>query len=192
MANSGRPRILDSQKTSSICTIVAAGGSLRAAARYVGCSINTIRREALRNESFKKQLGEAQLHAHLSPLKALRDAYQTHWRAAAWMLERTNPRQFARPSPKGYNPEEVSEILEEIIETASEEIEDHDVRYRVCRRILLAAQGAFDEDAQRRFNERRTARRPLRADERALDSLLREVDDRRDEAVKGLARSHRK
>ena len=48
----GRPRKLDDLKRHEICALVAGGCSLREAAKYVGCGINTVRRELERNTEF--------------------------------------------------------------------------------------------------------------------------------------------
>ena len=71
--------------------LVAGGCGLREAARYVRCNINTIRREAERNPEFDERLRSSETYAQLSPLRAMQHAVGTHWRAAAWMLERAFP-----------------------------------------------------------------------------------------------------
>ncbi len=96
----GRERILDEGKLREVCALLSAGCSLQAAAHYVQCAPNTIRREAARNPDFGRRFREARLQAQLSPLQAMRTAAASHWRAAAWMLERGDPDHFARrPSP---------------------------------------------------------------------------------------------
>jgi hypothetical protein len=90
----GRPRALDEAKRREVCALVSAGGSIEWAAMYVGCSPSTIRRQARRDPAFYSQLRQAALAAQLHPLNALRQASTTHWRAAAWMLERIQPSRF--------------------------------------------------------------------------------------------------
>src|SRR4051812_24208195 len=87
----GRPLALDDAKRREICALVAGGCGLREAARYVRCNINTIRREAERNPEFDERLRNSETYAQLSPLRAMQHAVGTHWRAAAWMLERAFP-----------------------------------------------------------------------------------------------------
>src|SRR5262245_30409408 len=87
----GRRRILNDAKCQEVCSLVTAGCGIEDAARHVGCVPKTIFREARRNPDFGKSLKEAQTAAELTPLNAMRDAAKQNWRAAAWLLERTNP-----------------------------------------------------------------------------------------------------
>lgn len=64
-------------------------------ARYVGCNYKTIVRERQRDDQFDQQLRRAEMAADLNPLEAMRRAAATHWRAAAWMLERDERRSRA-------------------------------------------------------------------------------------------------
>jgi IS30 family transposase len=117
MAKAGRPRALDDVKRREVCALVAAGCTLAGAGRYVNCSAKTIRREAERNTDFGEQLRRSQLAARLEPLRALRAKANTHWRAAAWLLERVDPEQFARYDAKLLTPEEVGDLLDNIRDT---------------------------------------------------------------------------
>ena len=92
----GRPRALTEIKKREVCALLAAGGTMRFAGDYVGCSVKTIRNEADRDPEFGRDIHEAQLSAQLEPLRALRRKATTHWRAAAWLLERSRPEHFAR------------------------------------------------------------------------------------------------
>ena len=117
MAKAGRPRALDDVKRREVCALVAAGCTLAGAARYVNCSAKTISREAERIPDFGEQLRRSQLAARLEPLRALRAKANTHWRAAAWLLERVDPEQFARYDAKLLTPEEVGDLLDNIRDT---------------------------------------------------------------------------
>ena len=117
MAKGGRPRALDEIKRREVCALVSAGCSYAGAGRYVNCSAKTIRREAERNVAFGEQLRRSRLAAQLEPLRALRNKATTHWRAAAWLLERVDPEQFARYDSKLLTPEEVSDLLDNISQT---------------------------------------------------------------------------
>jgi Helix-turn-helix domain len=139
MSASGRPRSLDDDKRRDICTLIAAGCGIQDAARYVGCSVSTIRRELARNREFRKRLRTSELNAQLEPLRAMRKAVGTHWRAAAWMLERTNPQRFARPNVKSYRADEVAVAISDLIDAATDQIQDPGVRLQVCCRLHIAA-----------------------------------------------------
>jgi len=125
MGNGGRPRALDKVKQREVCALVAAGFSLAGAGRYVDCSARTIRREAGRDAAFGEHLRKSQLTAQLEPLRALRGKACTHWRAAAWLLERVDPKQFARYDSKLLTPEEVGDLLDNIKRTLKVSLRDN-------------------------------------------------------------------
>src|SRR5690606_35084505 len=122
MAKRGRPRVLDDIKRREVCALISAGCGMEAAARYVGCSPRTIRREALRNVEFHQRLRKAEVGVELKPLEEIRTAAQSQWRAAAWLLERTNPERFARRDTNLVRPKDVTKLLEEFVETFVNEI----------------------------------------------------------------------
>lgn len=97
----GRKRILaDPEKRRTLCAMIAVGAGLEAAADHVGCSVRTIRREAERDPAFASQLVAARKELLLYPLRAMHAAASTHWRAAAWMLERSFQLRFAHSKPE--------------------------------------------------------------------------------------------
>lgn len=96
----GRPRALDDAKRREVCALVSAGCGLELAARHVGCNSSTVRREARRNPDFRKQLRLARRECELAPLQAMHKACKRHWRAAAWLLERTRAERFAKIAPQ--------------------------------------------------------------------------------------------
>jgi hypothetical protein len=96
MDSPGRPHALDYARCAEICELVAAGHSVAAVARMVGCNVKTIRRHAQRDEVFARQLRAAEVNARNDPLKQLRRAASSNWRAAAWLLERSDPERFGK------------------------------------------------------------------------------------------------
>jgi hypothetical protein len=120
----GRPRALDEIKKREVCALLAAGGTMRFAGDYVGCSVKTIRNEADRDPEFGRDIHEAQLSAQLEPLRALRRKATTHWRAAAWLLERSRPEHFARLGQKFFKPQDVADLLENIRATLKAHLKD--------------------------------------------------------------------
>ncbi len=139
MSNAGRPRTLDDVKRGQICALIAAGCGLAAAARFVGCSTNTVRREGLRNEQFRDELRNAEVRAQLNPLQALQKAAKSHWRAAAWLLERQNPEKFDRRVAAVCKPSDLQHVVDAVIEAAVDDIDDQQVRDHICRRLMVAA-----------------------------------------------------
>ncbi|QDU54976.1 helix-turn-helix domain-containing protein [Aeoliella mucimassa] len=91
-----RKHVLDEVKQREICALITAGMSLRKVARYVGCDRKTIYRERQADPEFDRRVRRAEMAADLTPLELMRRAAATHWRAAAWMLERRERREAAR------------------------------------------------------------------------------------------------
>jgi len=161
MSNAGRPRLLDETKKREVCALVAAGCSLDFAGRYVGCSAKTIRREGERDLAFDGRLRNAQLSAQLEPLRALRGKATTHWRAAAWLLERVDPEQFAKYDHKLFRPEEVAALLENIRAALDDQLVDVPSKI-VAVGILQKALGeARLPKAQRKRQENRSPQAKL-------------------------------
>lgn len=84
----GRPRVLDDVKKREVCALLTAGMSLTKAADYVGCDRKTILRERRTDPEFEQRVRRARLAHDLTPREAMRRFASTHWRAAAWLLER--------------------------------------------------------------------------------------------------------
>jgi hypothetical protein len=141
----GRRRVLDDVKRREVCALVSAGCSLKTAAIYVGCNPSTIRREAFRNHDFHEQLRKAEMSAELHPLNALHQAATKHWRAAAWLLERTRPDQFARHSSLFIRLDEVDALLTGWLEVMALSLPDTPECNAAYRRLELARQNVNQE-----------------------------------------------
>ena len=148
-----RPRALDDVKRGEVCALVSTGCSLQTAARYVGCSAVTIRREATRNADFYDQIRQAEIACQVSPLRAMRQAAKTHWRAAAWLLERTDPQQFGRRNPDQLTPNQLKVFTDQIGEILATNITDIDLLQRIC--------DEFQEAGRRCGREARATEKPL-------------------------------
>jgi hypothetical protein len=190
MSNLGRPRVLDDAKRNHVTTLLSVGFGLREAARYVGCSVNTIRRAMQRDAEFANNIQSAEIRAQLDAIRGVRAAASTHWRAAAWFLERTNPQRFARPSLRAFSPDEIQAVFEDVITAAVDEIDDSELRARVCRRLMLAgahAARALDSDPTRRVDSHSVLSAAKSQPESTFDRLLREDEEywerRRNEAL---------
>jgi tRNA-dihydrouridine synthase len=126
-----RPRALDDVKRREVCALISAGCGIAHAARYVGTSAITVRREAMRNPEFYNQLRDAELAAQVVPLQTLKKAAQTHWRAAAWYLERKHPNEFGRKDVERFSVEQVDAILADFYERIIAGFEDQEIVDRV-------------------------------------------------------------
>jgi len=91
--------MLDELKMREICAILAIGGTRRVAAAYVGCSVDTIRRTALRDDDFALRLTRAETEMEVMQLSNIRQASKSSWNAAAWVLERCRPERYGKRNP---------------------------------------------------------------------------------------------
>jgi hypothetical protein len=139
MDSPGRPHALDYARCAEICELVAAGHSVAAVARMVGCNVKTIRRHAQRDEVFARQLRAAEVNARNDPLKQLRRAASSNWRAAAWLLERSDPERFGKQTAAACRPEDVDRTFTRIMETVLEQLDDDQARrtmYNCLARVM--------------------------------------------------------
>jgi len=90
--------VLDEAKKRQILNLLRLGCSRRMAARQVQCAHTTIARAAARDPQFAYDLADAESAVDMEALRLVRTASQQekYWRAAAWLLERRNPEDFAR------------------------------------------------------------------------------------------------
>ena len=135
----GRQRILCEAKQREICAMVAAGCTVEAAARYVCCSTITIRREARRNAQFHELLRQASVSAQLSPVQTMREAAAQNWRAAAWLLERTEPHRYGKRAPHTFCEAEVVDLLGRVCDAVRQETRDKSTFARIKRRVTAIA-----------------------------------------------------
>jgi hypothetical protein len=147
----GRPRILCEQKQGEICKLLAAGATLEDTASYVGCSVNTIRREAQRNPQFREKLEKSRSERDLWPVRTVHDAATHDWRAAAWFLERTQPERFSKRPPNTFTVEDVAKLLDRVCEAARDEFRDPQTFARVERRVASIVQEVLGKRASRRM-----------------------------------------
>jgi hypothetical protein len=113
----GRRRILDRQKKQLVVNAVSRGATMTEAAIAVNVSLRTVQREAREDSHFDQELRLA--HADKAhPLDLMESAARTHWRAAAWLLERTNPEQYGRRSALSCTPFQFEEALKVVVEAA--------------------------------------------------------------------------
>ena len=159
MSKNGRPRALNEAKRREICALVSAGAGIHRAAEYVGCSHSTICREAKRDDAFREQLRRAKATSQLAPLQAMRQAVQTNWRAAAWMLERSDPDQFGRRYRNSLGQKELRALARDLMAIFDEVVEDPLLREQVAERVQATINYAMRHawDTQRSGNALRQA-----------------------------------
>lgn len=170
-SRSGRPRALNEDKRATVCSLIAEGASLRQAARLVDCDPNSIRREARRNDEFRRRLAQARSQASIFPLQALRQAARTNWRAALHWMERIDPQRFARPDSSIVTKREANQFVADLVESIERAVSDSRERTSLFE-LLSAAMPA----AMRRRWDGHGSRRNLR-------QAMREFEKKKNEAV---------
>ena len=160
MPTAGRPKALDGENQKTVCSLLAAGASLRQAARYVDCDPQSIRREAERNDEFRRQLAKAKSEANIEPLETLRHAAKNDWRAALSWMERIDPDRFARRDASVITKREANQFVADLIESIDQAISKPRERNNLFKLLAPAMPAAmrrcWDGKATRRALERAT------------------------------------
>jgi hypothetical protein len=125
--------ILDQDKRSQILALLSNGSSRRTAALIVGCAPSTITRTAIRDPEFAQQLALAERNIEVSALRTIRNAarQERYWRAAAWILERLNPDEFAPRPSKSFSPAEVGRVLSHVALLLMDKCPAHDANLAI-------------------------------------------------------------
>jgi len=169
----GRPRALDDAKRREVCALFTAGFEFHEAARYVGCTPQTIRREIRRNPEFRRSVHDALFAARLAPEKLLRQAAGRNWRAAAWLLERTEPHVYGRSVPPTCTPDDLDAACRWVIDVALHEV-GFEQREAVFDRLV-----AVFRDVKAQIAQRTNPKKPIRTpptDFYDLVELIRQVN----------------
>ncbi|WP_428307916.1 hypothetical protein [Lacipirellula sp.] len=110
-------RIIDASKKERFCELVRDSYSLEEAAEQLDVSLRTVQRERQRDEAFDRDVRAAQ-QSHPNSLLLMESAARTHWRAAAWLLERERPERFGRRRANMARKHEVEAALDLVLEAA--------------------------------------------------------------------------
>jgi len=172
--SSGRPREFTRPKRSQLIRHIGQGASLAQAAKIVGVSLRTVQREAKTDDEFHHDLALAQDDAPVDPERQLNRAARAHWRAAAWMLERSNPDRYGKRPAKSCSPDKLRDMINYLIELALEAAprEHHQAIYRHMRPAAEAACAMLipDHHESQRWM-RALVTRPMRLSENVRDEL---------------------
>ena len=112
-----RERVFTEEMKVKFCQLVRESHSLAEAAGAVGVTLRTVQRYRREEEDFDQEVRMAKL-AKPDPLKLMESAARTHWRAAAWLLERTKPETYARKRGDLASGLKVAKALRLMMETA--------------------------------------------------------------------------
>jgi len=136
----GRAICLDQAKKAQILAIVSLGGTRSMAARFVGCTVQTIRNEARRDPEFAAALAKAADTPELTYLQSIRKAAQEsrYWRAAAWALERTRPQRYGLRRPDTISFAQMRQFISELVAIVTDEVPAR-YRKRILQRLTAAA-----------------------------------------------------
>jgi len=137
MAKRGRRPVLDQYKKGQILAIISMGHSRRTAARYVGCHPKTLVNTAERDAAFAKSLRQAEQKSEIDNMKNIQEAAKKaqYWRAAAWILERRNPEDFAPKNPNALTIDDLRQLLAEFVQIIMEEVTVERYRRRLLKRL---------------------------------------------------------
>lgn len=114
-----------------ICAMIGVGCSLRTVSRLAGCAESTVRRRLRNNREFAARLRKAEQHCELVCLRQVQLAGQKNWRAAAWLLERSNPLEYGPTKPEVMKPYQVRGILQQFADILTKGIKNPEDRRRV-------------------------------------------------------------
>ena len=136
----GRPTTLDFAKRQTILSMLANGSSRRTAAAFVGCSASTITRTAARDPDFEAALCRAEQRSEIHALRCLQNAAENHryWRAAAWLLERKNPIDFALRQPDVFTGDQMRQMLSRLLIYLTDDMPDSKYDKVLARMDALA------------------------------------------------------
>jgi hypothetical protein len=112
-----RTRVFTEEMKVKFCQLVRESYSLAESAGAVGVTLRTVQRYRREEEDFDQEVRMAKL-AKPDPLKLMESAARTHWRAAAWLLERTKPETYARKRGDLASGLKVAKALRLMMETA--------------------------------------------------------------------------
>jgi hypothetical protein len=104
--------------------------------------------------AFAAELRRAESRSEWSYLDRIRKAAMKdqYWRAAAWVLERRNPRDYRPREPQALTIERVQQMLIRLIETIVAQISDRALRRRVFER-LTAVSAHFELPAPEKLHD---------------------------------------
>jgi hypothetical protein len=137
----GRRRLLGPEEMVELCEHVAKGATVEDAAETVGVSLRTVQRERKLDEDFDHEL-QLSLRQPPDPLKMMQHAARAHWRAAAWLLERTDPAYAKRPKDSA-SPAQFHAGLEFVMEAALAGVPP-ELHEQVYEYMTAAADEAFE------------------------------------------------
>jgi hypothetical protein len=91
----GRPLIFDEIKRAEFLAMVKSGSTIRHAARRVGVDPGSVRNACKSDPLFADRVARAEQERDTFFIRRIQNAGEKSWRAAAWILERAEPKEFS-------------------------------------------------------------------------------------------------
>ncbi len=128
-------------------TLIASVGCDRElAARYLGCTVQDLVSDALRDEIFAKALRRAEAGAELAHMRNIQQAAkeERHWRASVWWLERRAPHRYGRRGSGEITRRELIRFLSSVTSSVASAIHQTEDRQRVLDKLDELADNLTD------------------------------------------------
>jgi len=137
MGRGVRSFALDEAKRQQVLKLLTLGCSRKTAALFVGCAPSTIRRTALRDPAFGEAINRAEGGVEAVYLQRINkaSAKEQYWRAAAWVLERRNPEDYALRRPDAVTPQQLRVFIAQLIQVIVAEVPAAKHRKRLIERL---------------------------------------------------------
>ena len=129
---------LDEPDLRQLCLLVSRGCTVPEAARCLGLKLADLRHERDTNDRFRRKLARAKMKARLAPLRAMQKAMLKDWRAAAWLLERTQPEKFARRNHRAFTQKQAAALVQDVARIVAEEVASKPATDRLNSRLEAA------------------------------------------------------
>jgi hypothetical protein len=191
MKPAGRPREFDQLLQSEFLDHIGQGATVAQAAHIVGTSLRTVQREAKLNDDFHQDLKLALEIAPVNPERLMGQAARAHWRAAAWMLERSEPERYGKRPPHSCSVENLQGIMTQLIELALETTpaEQREAAYGRMRSVADKALDVLTPDQRegRRWMQALATRATPHSDDAIgkLEGAREEPDDEHHDELDG-------
>lgn len=132
-----RKNILSELKRKEILAIVGIGCSIETAAKYVGCSPNTIWNTIKNDVRFAGEIQSAEEKSEIFFLEKIRKAAnkEQYWRAAAWALERRCPNRYSTRGTQTLSEDQILKLVRELTEIVIPEIQNETERRKILKKV---------------------------------------------------------
>jgi len=126
---------LDEITKREIVAILTVGGSRLTAAKYVKCTLETIRYNAEQDDEFANQIRKAEATLEVVQLKNIENSGKRDWRASAWLLERKYPEKFGTRKIADISRRKLAELLNHFTEIIISEVPVMKYRKKILKRF---------------------------------------------------------